>query len=136
MYSKTILVGHIGRDAEQKYTAKGTPVVNFSMATNRKWKKDGELQEQTEWHKIVFWGERAEKLCQYLQKGKLILVEGRYTTRKWQDRDGNDRYTSELVVDNLTLLSQRGGEEGERRQEEESHEPFVRPMEEEDDIPF
>lgn len=141
MFSKTILIGHLGKDAELKFTGTGKAVVNFSMATNRKWKNQaGETQTETDWHKIVFWGTRGEKLHPYLLKGKLVCVEGRYYTRKWQDRDGNDRYTSEVNLENITLLG-GGGERREESQaqsqpEQTNEEPWNTSSDADDDIPF
>lgn len=142
MFNKVTLIGHLGRDAELKFTSSGNPVVNFSMATNRKWNNSaGELQEEVQWHKVVFWGKRGEAVSQYLTKGKLVAVEGRYTNRKYQDRDGNDRYVSEVVCENVVLLGRDSP--AEPRQQVENEQPYARPTEvtpsdqyTEDDIPF
>ena len=108
--NKAILVGNLGRDAELRYTRGGTPVANFSIATSESWtdKQSGERRERTEWHRICLWGPSAEKLQEYLLKGKQIYVEGRLQTRQWEDRDGNKRYTTEVRADRITLLGRRG----------------------------
>jgi len=137
MYNRIVLVGFLGRDAELKFTQTGKAVVNFSMATTRKWRgNDGELKEETQWHKIILWGDRGEKVSPYLLKGKLVVVEGRSTQRSWEDRDGNKRYTTEVVGDQVTLLSQKGSSEPDNQQQIERPAEGVRPLEDEDDIPF
>lgn len=110
--NKVILLGHLGKDAETKYTPSGTAVSNFTLATNRRWKdqQTGEWKEETEWHRCVLW--RSENLTNYLQKGKQVYVEGRLQTRSWDDKDGQKRYTTEVVVEDLILLSSRGGDSG------------------------
>ena len=96
--NKVFLVGNLGRDAEQRHTAAGRAVSNFTLATTDTWtdKTSGQRQERTEWHRIVVWGRQAESLQPYLTKGKQICVEGRLQTREWNDRDGNKRYTTEV----------------------------------------
>ena len=108
--NKAILVGNLGRDAELRYTTGGTAVANFSIATSESWndKQTGERREHTEWHRICLWGPSAERLQQYLVRGKQICVEGRIQTRQWEDRDGNKRYTTEIRADRITLLGRRG----------------------------
>ena len=93
--NKVILVGNLGRDAELRYTPGGAPVATLNLATTEVWndKTSGQKQEKTEWHRIVLWGKSAESLSEYLTKGKQIFVEGRLQTRKWQDKDGHDKYT-------------------------------------------
>src|SRR5689334_6956315 len=108
--NKAILVGNLGRDAEIRFTAGGSAVANFSLATTDKWTdKDGQKQEKTEWHRIVLWGKQAESLQEYLTKGKQIYVEGRLQTRQWDDKDGNKKYTTEVKADRITLLGGGGG---------------------------
>lgn len=112
--NKVILIGNLGRDAELRYTPGGAPVSTINMATTESWKdKSGAKQEKTEWHRVVLWGKMAESLQEYLTKGKQIAVEGRLQTRKWEDKDGNDKYTTEIRADRVTLLGggaeQRGG---------------------------
>lgn len=111
MVNKVILVGNLGADPEIKYTPSGTAVATLSLATNRKWKdRDGNLQDETEWHRVVVWAQSAEYCGNYLSKGSKIYVEGRLQTRKWQDQNGNDRYTTEIVSNTVQNLTPRGGE--------------------------
>ena len=99
MVNRVILVGHLGGDPEMRYTSSGTPVTNFSLATNERWNnQNGERQERTEWHKIVTWSKLAEISNQYLTKGQLVFIEGRIQTREWDDRDGNKRRTTEIIA--------------------------------------
>jgi single-strand DNA-binding protein len=109
--NKVILVGNLGRDAELRYTPGGAPVATLNLATTEVWndKTSGQKQEKTEWHRIVLWGKSAESLSEYLTKGKQIYVEGRLQTRKWQDKDGNDKYTTEIRGDKIVLLGGGGG---------------------------
>ena len=109
--NKVILVGNLGRDAELRYTPGGAPVATLNLATTEVWndKASGQKQEKTEWHRVVLWGKSAESLSEYLTKGKQIYVEGRLQTRKWQDKDGNDKYSTEIRSDRIVLLSGGGG---------------------------
>jgi len=106
--NKVILLGHLGKDAETKFTPSGVSRSNFTLATNRRWKDQstGEWKEETDWHNLVMW--RSENLANYLLKGKQVYVEGRLQTRSWDDKDGQKRYTTEVVVDDLILLGGRG----------------------------
>ena len=106
--NKVILLGHLGKDAETKYTASGSAVSNFTLATNRRWKdkQTGELKEETDWHRCVLWD--SENLSNYLLKGKQVYVEGRLRTRSYDDKDQQKRYVTEVVCDELILLSSRG----------------------------
>ena len=99
--NKVILIGRLGRDPEVRYTPSGVAVANFNIATSEEWKdKDsGEKRERTEWHRIVAWRRLGEICGEYLSKGRQVYVEGRIQTRKWQDRDGNDRWSTEIVAD-------------------------------------
>src|SRR3970040_2536491 len=98
--NKVILVGNLGRDAELRYTPGGAPVATLNMATTEVWNdKSGQRQEKTEWHSIDLWGRQAESLNEYLTKGKQIYVEGRLQTRKWTDKDGKDRYTTDIKAE-------------------------------------
>ena len=103
--NKVILVGHLGKDAETRYTPSGTAVTNFTLATSRRWKdqQSGEWKEETEWHRIVYW--RAENVANYLLKGKQVYLEGRLQTRSFDDKDGQKRYMTEVVCEDLILLS-------------------------------
>ena len=104
--NKVILVGRLGKDPELKYTQGGTPVVRFSLATDETWKdQSGEKQQRTEWHNVVAWRKLAEICGQYLNKGKLVYIEGKVQTRNWEDKDGNKRSTTEIVADNMVMLS-------------------------------
>jgi single-strand DNA-binding protein len=109
--NKVILVGNLGRDAELRYTPGGAAVATLNLATTEVWndKASGQKQEKTEWHRIVLWGKSAESLNEYLTKGKQIYVEGRLQTRKWQDKDGHDKYTTEIRGDRVVLLGGGGG---------------------------
>jgi single-strand DNA-binding protein len=110
--NKVILIGHLGRDAETKFTPSGVAVTKFSVATNRRWKdqQTGEWKEETDWANVVLW--RQENLANYLTKGKQIYVEGRLQTRSWDDKDGKKQYMTEVVADEVILLGGRGGEGG------------------------
>ncbi len=110
MLNKVFLIGNLGRDPEIRSLPSGQPVANFSLATNRRWNdRDGNRQEQTEWHNIVCFGRQAEVAGQYLNRGKQIHVEGRIQTRSWEDRQtGEKRYRTEIVCENFQMLGQRG----------------------------
>ena len=113
MSNKAILVGNLGADPEIRYTQSGTQVATFNVATTERWKgQDGQMQESTEWHRIVAWGRLAEICGEYLHKGSRVYIEGKIQTRKWQDQNGNDRYTTEIVAREMKMLSPRGGEGG------------------------
>jgi single-strand DNA-binding protein len=108
--NKVILIGNLGRDPEVRYLPSGDAVANFSIATTEKWKdKGGEMQEQTEWHRISFFGRQAEICGEYLRKGSSVYVEGRLQTRKWTDKDGNERTSTEIRGDRMQMLGGRGG---------------------------
>lgn len=112
--NKVILLGHLGKDAETRFTPSGASVTSFTLATNRRWKdqQTGEWKDQTDWHNIVLW--RSENLAQYLQKGKQVYVEGRLQSRSYDDKDGNKRYITEVIADDVILVSGgRGAEAGE-----------------------
>jgi single-strand DNA-binding protein len=112
--NKAIIIGTLGRDPEVKYTAGGSAIVNVSVATNETWKdrNTGENQERTEWHRIVIFGKLAEIAAQYLKKGSQVYFEGRIQTRKWQGQDGQDRYTTEIVANEMQMLGGRGDSAG------------------------
>jgi single-strand DNA-binding protein len=108
--NKVILIGNLGRDPETRYTTGGDAVTNIRIATTDTWKdKNGEKQERTEWHTVVFFGRQAEIAGEYLKKGRQVYVEGRLQTRKWQDKEGQDRYTTEIVADRMQMLGNREG---------------------------
>ena len=112
--NKVILVGNLGQDPEVKYMPSGQAVCNISIATTDSWndKSTGEKQERTEWHRVVFFRRLAEIAGEYLRKGSQVYVEGRLQTRKWQDQSGSDRYTTEIVVNDMQMLGGRGGAGG------------------------
>ena len=111
--NKVIIVGNLGADPELRYTQSGTAVANLRLATNERWSdKDGNQQERTEWHRVVVWGRQAENCEKYLAKGRQVYVEGRLQTRDWEDRDGNKRYTTEIVAQNVQFLSGGAGGAG------------------------
>jgi single-strand DNA-binding protein len=108
--NKVILVGNLGRDPEVRYTPDNSAITNISLATTDTWKdKAGEKQERTEWHRVAFFGKLAEIAGEYLKKGSQVYVEGRLQTRKWQDKEGQERYTTEIVADRMQMLGSRGG---------------------------
>ena len=108
--NKVILIGNLGADPETRYLPSGDAVTNIRIATTENWKdKSGEKQEHTEWHRIAFFGKLAEIAGEYLKKGSPVYVEGRIRTRKWQDKEGQDRYSTEIVADRMQLLGARGG---------------------------
>ena len=108
--NKVLLIGNLGKDPEVRYTASGTAVASFSLATSEKFKnKEGEWEERTEWHNVTLWGRLAEIAGEYLAKGKTVYIEGRLQTRKWQDKDGKDRYTTEIVGEKMQMLSRKDG---------------------------
>ena len=111
--NKVILVGNLGKDPEVRYLDSGVAVANFSLATTENYKnKEGERVSQTEWHNIVLWRGLAEVAEKYLKKGSSIYVEGKIRTRKWEDKEGNNRYTTEILCDNMTMLGGRPVSEG------------------------
>ena len=111
--NKVILVGNLGKDPELRYTASGTAVATFSLATSERYKdRDGSQQEKTEWHNIVAWRQLAEICGKYLHKGKQVFIEGKIQTRSYDDRDGNKRYITEIVVDQMQMLGRAGDDTG------------------------
>ena len=109
--NKVILVGNLGKDPEVRYMANGGAVCNVTLATTESWKdkQTGEQKDKTEWHNIVFYRRLAEIAGEYLRKGSQIYVEGKLQTRKWQDKNGNDRYTTEIIANEMQMLGGRGG---------------------------
>lgn len=109
--NKVILIGNLGKDPEVRYSPNGQAVANVTIATSESWKdkNTGDKQERTEWHRVVFFGRLAEIAGEYLKKGAQIYVEGRLQTRKWQDKDGKDRYTTEIVAAEMQMLGSRSG---------------------------
>jgi single-strand DNA-binding protein len=109
--NKVILIGNLGRDPEVRYAPSGSAICNVTLATSRQWKDktSGERQEETEWHRVVFYDRLAEIAGEYLKKGRPVYVEGRLKTRKWTDKDGVEKYTTEIVADQMQLLGSREG---------------------------
>ena len=149
--NKVILVGNLGQDPEVKFFPEGGAVTNVTLATSESWKdrKTDEQQERTEWHRIVFYNRLAEIAGEYLTKGSKIYVEGRLRTRKWSDRDGNDRYTTEIIGDQMQMLDSRGGSVGSDASAAKAAAPAakapaaskkaaaaVTTLDEDDDVPF
>ncbi len=116
--NKVILIGNLGNDPDVRYTAGGAAIANISIATTESWrdKESGEQQEKTEWHRVVFFGRLAEIVSEYLRKGSQVYVEGRLQTKKWQDKEGNDRYTTEIVANEMQMLGSRGSSPEPERQ--------------------
>ena len=130
--NKVILVGNLGKDPEVKYLDSGVAVANFSLATTENYKnKEGEKVSQTEWHNIVLWRGLAEVAEKYLKKGANVYVEGKIKTRKWEDKDGNTRYNTEILADNMTML---GGKKD--FQENPINPPQETSSDKADDLPF
>ena len=112
--NKVILIGNLGRDPEVRYAPSGSAICNVTLATSRQWKdkNSGERQEETEWHRVVFYDRLAEIAGEYLKKGRPVYVEGRLKTRKWTDKDGVEKYTTEVIADQMQLLGSREGTGG------------------------
>jgi single-strand DNA-binding protein len=126
MINKATLLGHVGRDPEIRNMSNGDAVATVSLATTEKWKdKNGERQEKTEWHRLVFFGKLADIVEKYVHKGSLIYVEGKLTTRKWE-KDGVDRYTTEINCNEMKLLNKVDGDNDSRREESRREEPRQR----------
>lgn len=142
MINKVILIGNLGADPEIRYTQNGTSVASFNVATTERRKgQDGQVQELTEWHRIIAWQRLAEICGEYLSKGSKVYIEGRLQTRKWKDKDGNDRYTTEIVAREMKMLSPRsagGGGGGEFAGSGQGYggDPFPEPPPMGDDVPF
>ncbi len=109
--NKVILIGNLGQDPDVKYMPSGDAVANVTVATSESWKdkNTGEMQERTEWHRVVFFRRLAEIVGEYLKKGSKVYIEGKLQTRKWQDQSGNDRYTTEIIANEMQMLDSRGG---------------------------
>jgi len=140
--NKVLLIGRLGRDPEVRYTQDGTAIANFSIATSEEWKdkKTGEKQERTEWHRIVAFRRLGEICGEYLSKGRQVYVEGRLQTRDWQDKDGNKRYTTEIVASQMQMLGSKdsydntGGGSGFKKNDMPPGPEFSGSQD--DDIPF
>jgi len=138
--NKVMLIGNLGRDPEVRYLSSGKPVANFSIATTDSWKdKEGKQMEKTEWHKVVAFDKLAEICSEYLSKGKKVYIEGRLQTREWQDQSGQKRYTTEIVAQNMLMLSAKGGPAEATPAEGSSEEVVYEPVDNKgpnEDIPF
>lgn len=145
--NKVILIGNLGNDPEVRYTPNGNAVANVTLATSTTWrdKQTGELQERTEWHRIAFFNRLAEIVGEYLHKGSKVYVEGSLRTRKWQDKSGVDRYTTEVIANEMHMLDSRGassqgGESAKQHTDQQtssmSKSNFDTPADYDDDIPF
>lgn len=129
--NKVILVGRLGADPEVRYTAGGSAVAKFNLATSETWKdKDGNRQERTEWHRVVAFGKLGEVCGEYLSKGKQVYVEGKLQTRSWEDGEGNKRYSTEVNINNMVML---GGDSGKGEQDTQGEAPSSGS---EEDVPF
>ena len=134
--NKVILVGNLGKDPELRYTPSSQAVATFSLATNRKWKdKEGQMQDQTDWHNIVTWGRQAEIAKEYLKKGSPIYIEGRIQYRTYNDRDGNKRYITEIVAQSVQMLGRKGAEAAEP-EAPQAQEVDVEASASDEEIPF
>lgn len=136
MINKVILIGNLGKDPEVRYSQTGTAIASFNVATTETWKKpDGSKEELTEWHRIVAFGRLGEICGEYLSKGSRVYIEGRLQTRKWDDKDGNTRYTTEIVAREMKMLSPRGSGEGGGGGQQYEEAPFPEPSMG-NDVPF
>lgn len=118
--NKAIIIGHLGGDPELRHTVSNIPVCNFTVATNETWVKDGEKQERTEWHLVVAWRKLAEICHQYLRKGKQVYIEGKLQTRDWEDQNGQKRYTTEIVADEMVMLGGEGQQDTQPQTQQEA----------------
>ena len=145
--NKVIIIGNLGQDPEKKVTGTGQAVTTLNIATSEKWNdKSGQRQEKTEWHRVVVWGPQAENCAQYLSKGRQVYIEGRLQTRSWDDKDGNKRYTTEVVAQVIQFLGKRsdGVSTGQdyKKPEQSNSQPSAQedsgppPFDADDDIPF
>ncbi len=142
--NKVMLIGNLGKDPEVRYLSKGQAVANFNIATSSVWKDaEGKKQEKTEWHRVVAFGKLAETCGEYLAKGKQVFVEGRLQTREWEDKNGQKRWTTEVVASTMLMLGRKGegggapaAEGGEGGGEEVTYEPVSNNKGSDEDIPF
>ena len=140
--NKVMIIGNLGADPDTRYLPSGSAVTNLSVATSERWKdkESGEQKERTEWHRVSLFNRTAEVAAEYLHKGSKVYIEGQLQTRKWQDKDGQDRWTTEIKGQRLVMLDSRGdGQQQQRRQEQPpASEPDAGPAQDDfdDDIPF
>ena len=137
MINKAILVGRLGKDPDTRFTADGSMVTNFTIATDEQWKdKNGDKQQKTEWHKIVTFGKLAEICGNYLGKGKLVFIEGRIQTRQWDDKDGVKRYTTEIVASEMKMLDKKEAYDENEQAHRETAQSNYQGAQTEEDVPF
>lgn len=135
--NKVMVIGHLGRDPEMRYTPSGRPVTTFTVAVSRSWNTaDGERRSETEWFNIVAWGNLAEICKQYLHKGQQVYIEGRLQTRHWEDKEGQKRTNVEVVANEMMMLGDRRDNSNKSSQESEQEDDFSEPMADEDEFPF
>ena len=135
--NKVILIGNLGQDPEARFTPQGTAVTNLSIATNESWKdQSGEMQDRTEWHRVVMYGRMAETATEYMKKGQMVYVEGRLHTREWEDQNQIKRKTTEIRCDNFTMLGRRSDTPAGQSQGSMSPSPSAPDAEVDDDLPF
>ena len=124
MLNKAIIIGNLGADPDIRHTQSGTQVASFNVATTERWKdKSGQNQESTEWHRIVAWQRLAEICGEYLHKGSRVYIEGKIQTRKWEDQNGNDRYTTEIIAREMKMLDKRESSGGDQQYDEQGRPP-------------
>lgn len=136
--NKVLLIGHLGKDPETRYLPSGESVTNFSVATTESWKDkaSGEKKEATEWHRVATFGKLAEVCGEYLKKGALVYIEGKVTTQKWKDKEGNDRYSTQIRADQMKMLGGKPAETETAPAAPAEKKPAARMQDLEDDIPF
>ena len=135
--NKVILIGNLGQDPEARFTPQGTAVTNLSIATNESWKdQSGEMQDRTEWHRVVMYGRMAETATEDMKKGQMVYVEGRLHTREWEDQNQIKRKTTEIRCDNFTMLGRRSDAPADQSQGAMSPSPSAPDSEADDDLPF
>lgn len=137
MVNKVILIGNLGKNPEVRYSQAGAAICSFSVATTESWNDaKGEKQELTEWHRVVAFGRLGEICGEYLQKGSKVFIEGRLQTRKWDDKDGNAKYTTEIVAREMKMLSPKNGSSQDAPQAHHDDTPMPEPQPGMDDVPF
>ena len=138
--NKVIIVGNLGNDPQTRYMPSGSAVTNISIATSEKWKdkQTGEPRERTEWHKVSMFGRLADIAAEYLRKGSQVYIEGKLQTDKWQDKDGNDRYTTKIIANEMQMLGSRQGQPAGDAKDQDGMPPHARSKSDDfdDDIPF
>jgi single-strand DNA-binding protein len=135
--NKVILIGNLGADPDMRHTQSGASVCELRLATNRTWTdKNNQKQEEVEWHRVVCWAKLAERCAKYLRKGSSIYLEGRLRTRKWETKDGDDRYTTEVIANDVQFLSNWGNDSGVDDRSRTKHEEEIARGQSQDDLPF